>query len=130
MAGRGLSTTRAYAAALWTTRPAVRGELSTVAGVSLIEVDPQLLHLTGSRLREAVTVVTEVRRSRDALTGLADAAGHDGLTEAVHTFADKWHHGLGCLVEDAESLAGMLADSGRVYLDVEATLVDAIGGPR
>jgi len=98
--------------------------------VSLIEVEPQLLHLTGTRLREAVSVVIEVRRSRAVLTGLADAAGHDGLTEAVHTFTDRWHHGLGCLVEDAEALAGMLADSGRVYLDVESTLVDAMGGPR
>ncbi|MGH8893017.1 MAG: hypothetical protein ACRDWY_06885 [Actinomycetes bacterium] len=98
--------------------------------MSQIEVDPQLLHHTGTRLREAVAVATEVRRSRAALTGFADDAGHRAVTEAVRTFVDRWHHGLGCLTEDAERLAGMLADSGRVYLQVESSILSALGGRR
>ncbi len=98
--------------------------------VSQIEVDPALLHHTGTRLREAVAVAVEVRRSRSSLAGLADDAGHAGLAGAVDTFVDRWHHGLGCLVEDAERLATLLADSGRVYLQVEAAVGAAAGGPR
>ena len=43
----------------------------------------------------------------------------------MHTFLSKWAHGLGCLVEDAETLATMLADSGAVYLDVESAIAAA-----
>ena len=98
--------------------------------VSQIEVDPALLHRTGTRLREAVSVASEVRRSRGTLTSLADDAGHAGLTEAVHTFVDRWNHGLACLTEDADRLATMLADSGRVYLQVESAVLAALGGRR
>lgn len=93
--------------------------------MSLIEVDPRLLQLTGSRLRDAVAVATEVAAERGTLAVLADDAGHAGLTEAVHTFLGKWAHGLGCLVEDAETLASMLADSGAVYVDVETAIAGA-----
>jgi hypothetical protein len=93
--------------------------------MSLIEVDPQLLQLTGARLRDAVTVATEVAAENQALAVLADDAGDGGLTDAVHTFLAKWAHGLGCLVEDAETLATMLTDSGAVYLDVETAIASA-----
>ncbi len=43
----------------------------------------------------------------------------------MHTFLSTWAHGLGCLVEDAETLATMLADSGAVYLDVEMAIAGA-----
>ena len=107
-------------------------DFPTVAGMSLIEVDPELLRLTGTRLREAVTLATEVAAEKRTLAGLADDAGHAGLTEAVHTFLSTWAHGLGCLVEDAETLAAMLADSGAVYLDVESAIAGAAspGGGR
>ena len=36
-------------------------------------------------------------------------------------------HGLGCLVEDADKLAGMLSDSGSVYVDLETSIADACG---
>ena len=94
------------------------------------EVDPALLHRTGTRLREAVSVASEVRRSRGTLTSLADDAGHAGLTGAVHIFVDRWNHGLACLTEDADRLATMLADSGRVYLQVESAVLAALGGRR
>jgi hypothetical protein len=93
--------------------------------MSLIAVDPQLLQLTGARLRDAVTVATEVAAENRTLAVLADDAGHGALTEAVHTFLAKWAHGLDCLVEDAETLATMLADSGAVYLDVESAIACA-----
>ena len=93
--------------------------------MSLIEVDPRLLQLTGARLRDAVAVATEVAAEKRTLAVLADDAGHAGLTEALQTFLSKWAHGLGCLVEDAETLATMLADSGAVYVDVETAIASA-----
>ena len=100
--------------------------------MSLIEVDPQLLAHTGARLRDAVTVAFEVAAEKGTLAALAADAGHAGLTEAVETFLSTWAHGLGCLVEDAEKLASMLADSGAVYLDVESTIANVAspGGAR
>jgi hypothetical protein len=95
--------------------------------VSYIEVDPQLLASTGSRLREAVDVASEVAAKKGELASLADDAGHGDLTGTVHEFMGKWAHGLGCLVDDAEKLAGMLADSGKVYVDLETSIADACG---
>ena len=88
-------------------------------------MDPALLERTGARLRDAVTVASEVAAKRGELAALADDAGHDELTGTVHDFMGKWAHGLGCLVEDAEKLAGMLADSGAVYVEVETGIATA-----
>jgi hypothetical protein len=96
--------------------------------VSYLEVDPQLLQQTGTRLRDAVTVATAVAHKSSSLAALADGAGHAGLTEALHTFLAKWAHGLGCLVDDAETLASMLADSGAVYVEVETAVARAASG--
>jgi hypothetical protein len=93
--------------------------------MSYLEVDPALLAGTGARLRDAVAVATEVAQGNGVLAALADDAGSGDLTEAVHAFMSKWKHGLGCLVEDAEKLASMLADAGRVYLEVETSIADA-----
>ena len=101
------------------------GDISSVGRVSYLEVDPALLAGTGARLREAVAVATEVARGNGALAALADDAGNGDLTGAVHEFMSKWKHGLGCLVDDAETLAAMLADAGRVYLEVETSIGDA-----
>ncbi len=92
-----------------------------------LEVDPALLRDTGLRLRDAIGVARQVGEFRGTLTALAGDSGHAGLTEAVCTFLDTWSHGLGCLVEDAETLATMLADAGTVYAEVEATIAGACG---
>ena len=102
-----------------------RAEIPSVGSVSYVEVDPGLLAGTGARLREAVAVATEVARGNRALAALADDGGSGDLTAAVHEFMAKWKHGLGCLVEDAETLAAMLADSGRVYIEVETSIARA-----
>jgi hypothetical protein len=103
--------------------------------VSYIEVDPQRLASTGSRLRDAVDIAVEVATKKGELASLADDAGHGDLTGTVHAFMAKWAHGLGCLTEDAEKLARLLADSGAVYIDLETSIADACGpgapgGPR
>jgi hypothetical protein len=100
--------------------------------VSYLEVDPQLLASTGARLRAAVDIASEVAASKGQLASLADNAGNGDVTSTVHEFMDHWAHGLGCLVEDAEALAGMLADSGAVYVELETSIADACGpaGPR
>ena len=96
----------------------------------MIEVDPQLLAHTGARLREAVAVVSEAAARTGELAALADAAGHAAVGEALRTFLARWAHGLGCLVEDAGSLATMLTDAGRVYLAVETQAAAASGAAR
>ena len=98
-------------------------------------MDPQLLAGTGSRLRAAVDIASEVATKKGELASLSDDAGHGDLTSAVHEFLGRWAHGLGCLTEDAEKLAGMLADSGAVYVELETSIADACGpgvrgGPR
>jgi hypothetical protein len=97
----------------------------SVGWVSYLQVDPQLLAGTGARLRDAVAVASEVAGGSGALAALADDGGNGDLTGAVHEFMAKWKHGLGCLVEDAETLAAMLADSGEVYLEVETSIARA-----
>ncbi len=95
-------------------------------------MDPALLASTGARLRDAVAVAEEVAARKGELAALADDAGDDRLTATIHDFLGTWAHGLGCLVEDAGTLAGLLADSGRVYLQVETGIAAAAtpgGGP-
>jgi hypothetical protein len=113
------------AAALWTTRTAGPAIFPSVVRVSQIEVDPQLLAQTGARLRDAVTVATEVAATRSELSALASAAGCERLTETLNEFLDRWAHGLGCLVGESRTLASMLTDSGRVYVDVESEIARA-----
>jgi hypothetical protein len=96
--------------------------------MSYVEVDPQLVRQSGVRLRDAVAVARVVTGRRGELTGLAADAGHAALSDAVETFVVRWAHGLGCLVDDAERLASMLADAGRVYVDVETSIASAAGG--
>ena len=100
--------------------------------VSRIEVDPALLASTGARLRQAVDVAAGVAATKGELAALADDAGHAGLTDTVHEFMSRWAHGLGCLVEDAGTLAGMLTDAGSVYVELETAIAAAAGpgGPR
>jgi hypothetical protein len=106
------------------------GDFSSVDDVSYIEVDPQLLAQTGARLRDAVAVATEVSQRKGELTALASSAGHDPLADTVAEFMSRWAHGLGCLVEDATTLASMLTDAGQVYVDVETQIAQAAGGTR
>jgi hypothetical protein len=95
--------------------------------VSYLEVDPAVLRATGHRLRAAVEVAHEVRGEGRALAGLVADAGHERLSDAVQTFLDKWSHGIGCLIEDAETLATMLTDAGTAYGGVEASIAQACG---
>ena len=90
-----------------------------------LEVDPAVLRATGSRLRAAVEVARDVGKERGALTGLVTDAGHDQLSASVQTFLDKWAHGIGCLIEDADTLASMLTDAGTVYGRVETAIARA-----
>ena len=105
-------------------------DFSSVEDVSYIEVDPQVLAQTGTRLRDAVTVASEVSKRKGELAALAAGAGHEPLADTVSEFMSKWAHGLGCLVEDATTLASMLTDAGRVYVDVETEIAQAAGGTR
>ena len=98
--------------------------------MSYLEVDPPLLAQTGARLRDAVTVATEVSEREGELKTLASSAGHEPLADTVAEFMSRWAHGLGCLVEDATTLASMLTDAGRVYVDVETHIAQAAGGTR
>ena len=115
---------------LWTTPTVAAADFSSVDWVSYLEVDPQVLARTGARLREAVTVATEVSKRKGELSALAAAAGHDPLADTVAEFMSRWAHGLGCLVEDATTLASMLTDAGRVYVEVETEIAQAAGGTR
>ena len=96
--------------------------------MSYVEVDPQLVRHAGVRLHDAVAVARVVTGRRGELTGLAEDAGHPALSDAVETFLSRWAHGLGCLMDDADRLASMLADAGRVYVDVETSIAAAAGG--
>jgi hypothetical protein len=93
--------------------------------VSFLEADPAVLRATGRRLRAAVEVARDVRREGGTMAGLVADAGHDQLTDTVQTFFDKWSHGLGCLVEDAETLATILTDAGTTYGQVESAVARA-----
>jgi len=93
--------------------------------VSSLEVDPAVLQATGRRLRAAVEVARDVRSERGALTTLVTDSGHDQLSESVRAFLDRWAHGIGCLIEDADTLATMLTESGTFYADVEGSIAQA-----
>jgi len=69
-------------------------DLSSVDDMSYIEVDPQLLAQTGARLRDAVTVATEVSKRRGELAALASSAGHEPLADTVAEFMSRWAHEL------------------------------------
>src|SRR6185295_5131110 len=84
---------------LWTTPTVAAADFSSVDDVSYIEVDPQVLAQTGTRLRDAVTVATEVSKRKGELAALGAAAGHDPLADTVAEFMSRWAHGLGCLVD-------------------------------
>jgi len=93
--------------------------------VPSLEVDPAVLQATGRRLRAAVEVARDVGKERSELTGLLTDAGHDQLSESVRMFLDKWAHGIGCLIEDADTLASMLTDAGTAYGRVETAIARA-----
>jgi hypothetical protein len=93
--------------------------------MSYVEVDPQLVRHAGVRLHDAVAVARVVAGRRSELTGLAADSGHPALSDAVETFLSRWAHGLGCLMDDADRLASMLADAGRIYVEVETAIVAA-----
>jgi hypothetical protein len=96
--------------------------------VSYLEVDPGLLALVGARLTAAIEVVDQVRDERDSLKGLVSDCGHAQLHDASCEFLDEWAYGLGCLKEDAEALAEMLTQSGRVYIEMETQIARSFGG--
>ena len=93
--------------------------------MSYLEVDPAILRSTGRQLRAAVEVAREVRHEGSTLAVLAADAGHERLSDAVETFLDKWSHGIGCLIEDAERLATMLTEAGTAYGQVESSIAAA-----
>ncbi len=95
--------------------------------MTYLAVDPATLRSTGRRLRDAVEVAHEVRGEGRALAGLVTDAGHERFSDAVQTFMNKWSHGIGCLIEDAETLATMLSDAGTAYAGVEASIAQACG---
>jgi hypothetical protein len=95
--------------------------------VSFLEVDPAVLRATGRRLRAAVEVARDVRHEGGTLAILVTDAGHERLSDTVQTFFDRWSHGIGCLIEDAETLATMLTDAGTTYGQVESAIARACG---
>jgi hypothetical protein len=90
--------------------------------VSYLEVDPAVLRIAGRQLRAAVEVAHDVRHESARLTVLVADAGHERLSDAVDTFLDKWAHGIGCLIEDADKLATMLTEAGTAYGQVESSI--------
>ena len=93
--------------------------------MSYLEVDPAVLRATGNRLRAAVEVARDVRHEGGTLAVLVVDAGHERFSDTVRTFFDKWSHGIGCLIEDAETLATMLTDAGTTYGQVESAIARA-----
>lgn len=93
--------------------------------MSYLEVDPAVLRAAGRRLRGAVEVARDVRQEGGTLAVLVADAGHERFSDTVQTFFDKWSHGIGCLVGDAETLATMLTDAGTAYGQVESSIARA-----
>ena len=93
--------------------------------MSYLEVDPAVLRATGHHLRAAVEVARDVRHEGGTLAVLVADAGHERLSDTVQTFFDTWSHGIGCLIEDAETLATMLTDAGTTYGEVESAVARA-----
>jgi hypothetical protein len=95
--------------------------------MSELAVDPALLRTTARRLHAAVEVARDVRSEGSTLAVLAGDAGHEGLRDAVDTFVSRWSHGIGCLVEDAQTLAALLDRAGTAYGAVEDAVARACG---
>ena len=93
--------------------------------MTYLSVDPAVLRSTGRQLRAAVEVARDVRHEGDTLAVLVADAGHERLSDAVQTFLDKWVHGIGCLIEDADKLATMLTEAGTTYGQVESSIARA-----
>jgi hypothetical protein len=96
----------------------------------LIEVDPGLLAGVGQRLTAAIGVVEQIKNERDSLKALVDDSGDDGLHDAACTFLDKWAYGVGCLEQDARTLAGLLTQAGRVYVDTDTAIAGSFDDGR
>ena len=94
----------------------------------LIEVDPQALAGVGRRLTAAIAVVDQIREERDSLKALVEDCGDPALHDAACTFLDKWAYGVGCLEEDAQTLARLLTQSGRVYVETETCIATSFSG--
>lgn len=95
--------------------------------MTYIEVDGEVLRDTGARLTEAVSVAEQVRGSRDALRSSAPDFGHGGLAGAVGEFVERWSYGTEVLEDDARTLARLLTESGRVYVEVDTGIAGQCG---
>ena len=93
--------------------------------MTYLSVDPAVLRSTGRQLRAAVEVARDVRHEGATVAVLVADAGHERLSDTVETFLDKWSHGIGCLIEDADKLATMLTEAGTAYGQVESSIARA-----
>lgn len=56
----------------------------------------------------------------------ADTVGHEGLANALATFAESWEWGIRFLVDDGMAAADALGDTRTTYQKVEDTVLDAL----
>ena len=92
-----------------------------------IEADPGALAAAAAALRAATEVAREVHRGAGCLSDAARAAGQPQLTAALGAFRSTWAYGLGLVVDDATTLARMLAQGAEVYAASEAAIAKACG---
>jgi hypothetical protein len=90
-----------------------------------IEADPGGLVATSRALLDATAVARAVHGGSRTLADAAAATGSPLLEDAVDGFRRAWAHGLGLVVDDASTLAGMLAEAAAAYRDVEGGIAGA-----
>lgn len=60
----------------------------------------------------------EARQVKD-LDCEQSAFGHEGLADITKDFCDRWQRGVKNLLDDGKEVAGRLADSAKLYLQME-----------
>lgn len=71
-----------------------------------IEVDPGALTAVAGQLSAGVEVARRVKEHHGRMAGTLERTGHPLMQLALATYLDRWSYGCGCLVSDAETIAG------------------------
>jgi hypothetical protein len=72
------------------------------------------------------TVAGEFENADSHSEGIADAVGHEGLADAVRSFADNWDDKRGKMTENLRLLADAATTVAQTFTDVDGELAAAI----
>ncbi len=88
-----------------------------------LRIDLDALHALGADL---TGIAAEFREANVASDAIAQATGHDGLSQAVRDFAHGWDDTREDMVGDVEVLAEVSVAIAEIFTDVDGQLATAL----